>query len=309
MSAAARMARQTSSPSISGSMRSRTSASNDPRRCRSSPSRPVAAWATSKPASPRYSPTMAARRGSSSTRRMWPLTIPDYGAAHRGHRQQRPLQSSPPPRRWRCLAMRSANCVRCSTVSTSAASARRREQAGARLLQRSELGGAQILDRGAVDGRRGQQGRVASRRTSRMVSRSRATGRGPASCASPVRRCRWSSVMSNLVGEVPDQCARPRLSEAGGIAPHAVGRASPCRAEGAAAAEGGDAGTDDHQRKHREQGRANPAAALCRRRAGTCCLGIGHRACSCANPRAVSAHGLDLGRRLFSRASAAGKET
>ncbi|MDT4865625.1 hypothetical protein FQZ97_1004380 [compost metagenome] len=67
----ARMRRQTSRPSVSGSIRSRITRSGA---CCCSCSRPVApspAWLKAKPDCVRYSPTICARRASSSIIRSW----------------------------------------------------------------------------------------------------------------------------------------------------------------------------------------------------------------------------------------------
>src|SRR5262245_39131328 len=67
-----RSSRHTSSPSTSGSIRSSTTASKGSRTIHLRPARPSATTATRKPASPRYSATISARRGSSSIRSMRP---------------------------------------------------------------------------------------------------------------------------------------------------------------------------------------------------------------------------------------------
>src|SRR5512146_2938370 len=81
VSARARSRRQTSSPSMSGSVRSSTRASNGSRASRSSPSLPLPAAETRKPAWPRYSDTISARRGSSSISRMRAATRAVYLSA------------------------------------------------------------------------------------------------------------------------------------------------------------------------------------------------------------------------------------
>src|SRR5215510_9805227 len=76
----ARSSRHTSSPSMSGSIRSSTSASKGSRAARSSPARPPEATETRKPDSPRYSETISASRASSSIRRIRSAMPPELYA-------------------------------------------------------------------------------------------------------------------------------------------------------------------------------------------------------------------------------------
>src|SRR5499427_7914974 len=76
----ARSSRHTSRPSMSGSIRSSTSASKGSREKRSSPARPPAATDTRKPDSPRYSDTISASRASSSIRRIRSVMPPELYA-------------------------------------------------------------------------------------------------------------------------------------------------------------------------------------------------------------------------------------
>src|SRR5712664_1882558 len=73
---------QTSRPSISGNIKSSTTASKSVAASRSSAVPPSDATATLNPAWPRYSDSISARRGSSSTNRMRstiaPATLPHY---------------------------------------------------------------------------------------------------------------------------------------------------------------------------------------------------------------------------------------
>src|SRR5471032_495470 len=71
MSDMARSWRQTSRPSMSGSIRSRITASMSPAVMCSSAARPLGACVTRKAAWLRYSVSISARRGSSSTSRIW----------------------------------------------------------------------------------------------------------------------------------------------------------------------------------------------------------------------------------------------
>src|SRR5262249_35570695 len=76
-----RTRRQTSRPSMSGSIKSSTKASNGSRASRSMPASPCPATATRNPAPARYSLTMPARRAASSTSRMRWVIPPSLAAA------------------------------------------------------------------------------------------------------------------------------------------------------------------------------------------------------------------------------------
>src|SRR4029079_12557788 len=151
-----RTRRHTSSPSMSGSIRSSTKASNGSRASRSIPASPPPPTATRKPAPARYSLTMPARRASSSTSRMRWVITPSLAAGSLG--TIRPARSTVPLVPF------------LHALGDFLALVRRQHLGGVgeRLRHpfRSCIGGlhllgAQPLDRSAVDRRRGKQLRPA----------------------------------------------------------------------------------------------------------------------------------------------------
>src|SRR5437763_14269355 len=142
VSARPRRRRHTSSPSMSGSIRSSTNASKGSRAWVASPSAPVAAWLTRNPASPRYSRTIAARRRSSSISRMRSAT-PGSSA----------MPMPPMAKRFETLGQGAALI---GIEHIGGVAERLGDPLAGRLGER-HLVGAQPLDCGAIDARRGEQ--------------------------------------------------------------------------------------------------------------------------------------------------------
>src|SRR5262249_3014917 len=146
-----RSSRHTSSPSMSGSIRSSTSASKGSLSARSRRARAPEATETRKPGSPRYSDTISASRASSSIRRMRSAMPPElYAPADAlASSAVAPASAEPLHALGDLLALSGSQHLR--DVGE------RLREALRRLLGELELLRAQRLDRAAVDRVRGEE--------------------------------------------------------------------------------------------------------------------------------------------------------